>query len=57
MQKRGREWFLDVPLEENVKLTDMNIFQQTILAVDLGINSLATVCVMRANDTVLGRHF
>ena len=30
---------------------------QTILAVDLGIHSAATVSVMRSDDTILGRHF
>ena len=57
LQKRGHEWFLDFPFEEKVKLTDTDIYDQTILAVDLGINSAATVSVMRSDGTVLGRHF
>ena len=57
LQKRGREWFLDFPFEEDVKLTDTDISSQTIIAVDLGINNAATICAMRSDGTVLGRHF
>ena len=57
LQKRGKEWFLDFPFEEKVTLDDTNIFNQTILAVDLGINNAATVSVMRSDGAVLGRHF
>ena len=57
LQKRGHEWFLDFPFEERVKLTDTKIHEQTIVAVDLGINTAATVSVMRSDGTVLGRHF
>lgn len=55
--KRGREWFLTFPFEENITLTDTNISEQVVIAVDLGINSAATVSVMNAEGTVLGRHF
>ena len=57
LQKRGHEWFLDFPFEEKVKLPNTDIFDQTIVAVDLGINSSATVSVMRSDGAVLGRHF
>ena len=57
LQKRGKEWFLDFPFEENVTLPDTYIFNRTIISVDLGINATATVSVMRADGTVLGRHF
>ena len=57
LQKRGREWYLDFPLEETIKLKDSDIEKQTIVAVDLGIHSSATVSVMRSDGTVLGRHF
>ena len=57
LQKRGSEWFLDFPFEENVKLTDKGIFEQTVVAVDLGINSSATLSVMRSDGTIIGRHF
>ena len=57
LQKRGREWFLDFPFEEDVKLTDTDIASQTIIAVDLGVNNAATICAMRSDGTILGRHF
>ena len=34
-----------------------NIWEQTIVAVDLGINSAATISVLRSDGTILGRHF
>jgi len=57
LQKRGKEWFLDFPFEESVKLSDTDIFNQAIVAVDLGINNPATVTVMKSDGTILGRHF
>ena len=57
LQKRGKEWFLDFPFEEKVKLADIPVHEQTIVAVDLGINTAATVSVMRSDGTILGRHF
>ena len=57
LQKRGKEWFLDFPFEEKTKLTDTDIFNQTVLAVDLGLNNAATVSVMQSDGTILGRHF
>ena len=57
LQKRGKEWFLDFPFEENAKLNNTSAYEQTIVAVDLGINTAATVSVMRSDGTILGRHF
>ena len=57
LQKRGHEWFLDFPFEEHTELVDVDIHDQTILAVDLGILNAATVAAMRSDGTVLGRHF
>lgn len=57
LQKRGKEWFLDFPFEEKVKLADTPVCEQTIVAVDLSINSAATISVMRSDGTILGRHF
>ena len=57
LQKRGHEWFLDFPFEEDVKLAKKVVYDQTIVAVDLGINSAATVSVMQSDGAVLGRHF
>ena len=57
LQKRGSQWFLDFPFEEKIKLTDSEVFEQTIVAVDLGVNSAATASVMKSDGTVIGRHF
>ena len=57
LQKRGKQWFLDFPFEEKVKLTDTSVYEQTIVAVDLGINTAATISVMRSDGTILGRYF
>lgn len=57
LQKRGKEWFLDFPFEEKVELCDTSVYDQTIVAVDLGINTAATISVMRGDGTILGRHF
>lgn len=57
LQKRGKEWFLDFPFEEETKLNKTNVHEQTVAAVDLGINSAATVSVMQSDGTILGRHF
>ena len=57
LQKRGKEWYLDFPFEESVKLCKTNIKDQTVVAVDLGINTAATINVMRSDGTILGRHF
>ncbi|MCR5608030.1 MAG: transposase [Lachnospiraceae bacterium] len=57
LQKRGKEWFLDFPFEENVELNDKAVTEQTIVAVDLGINTPATISVMNSDGTILGRHF
>lgn len=57
LRKRGKEWFLDFPFEENVKLNDTDVKDRTIVAVDLGINTAATVSVMRSDGTILERGF
>ena len=57
LQKRGHEWFLDFPFEERITLCDTAVKDQTIVSVDLGINTAATVSVMCADGTILGRHF
>ena len=57
LQKSGKEWFLDFPFEEKVTLCDTVVYNQTVVAVDLGINTAATVSVMRSDGTILGRYF
>lgn len=57
LQKRHNKWYLDFAFEEQVSLNTTDIFDQTIVAVDLGINNACTCSVMRSDGTVLGRHF
>lgn len=57
LRRRGKNWFLDFSFEERVSLTDEPIDEQTILAVDLGINSACVCCAMRLGGTILGRRF
>ena len=57
LQKRGKEWFLDFPFEESTTLKEVSIYDKTIVSVDLGINTAATISVMRSDGTILGRHF
>ena len=57
LQKRGKEWYLDFPFEENVKLCEKSVYDQTVVAVDLGINTAATISVMRSDGTIPGRYF
>lgn len=57
LQKRGKEWFLDFPFKEKVALCDTVVYDQTVVAVDLGINTAATISVMHSDGTILGRYF
>ena len=57
LQKRGKQWFLDFPFKETVDLNKTDISNQTIVAVDLGINSAATLTVMTSDGTILDRCF
>ena len=57
LTKRGHQWFLDFPFEENVKLNNTDAHEQIAVAVDLGINSSATVSVMQSDGTILYRRF
>lgn len=57
LMKRGHQWFLDFPFEENINLNNTDIKEQIAVAVDLGINSSATVSVMRSDGTIIDRRF
>lgn len=54
LEKKHHKWFLRFAFEEDVKLKDT---QNTILAIDLGINTDATCSVMRKDGTILARKF
>lgn len=57
LMKRGKEWFLDFCFQEKTALTRTDIFNQRIVAVDLGLNNACTCSVMLSDGTVIGRHF
>ena len=57
LQKRGKEWFLDFPIEEKVVLTETKIQDQRIVSVDLGINNACTLSIMQSDGTIVGREF
>ncbi|MBP5723037.1 MAG: transposase [Bacteroidales bacterium] len=57
LRKRGKNWELDFPFEENVKLQTTPVEKRRIVAVDLGINNAATCCVMESDGAVVGREF
>ncbi len=54
LQKRGKEWFLDFPFEEDTKLTNTN---DLVVGVDLGLNAACTCCIMDSKGTIYGRRF
>lgn len=55
--RRGKEWFLDFSFQEKVDLNDTEILERRIVAVDLGVNTPATISVMQADGTILDRKF
>lgn len=57
LRKRGKEWILDFAFEEKVKLSDSQIQDCIIIAVDLGLNNACTCSVMTAEGTILDRKF
>lgn len=57
LQKRGKEWFLDFPVEEKVILPETKVWEQWIISVDLGINNACTLSVMTPDGTIEGREF
>ena len=58
---RNTWYWIDIKLRKtfqyNTTLHNTDIREQTILAVDLGINSCCTCAAMRADGTVIGRKF
>lgn len=57
LKKEGKRWYLVFPFSDDVKLQKVNIQDQVICAVDLGINNNATCSIMQSNGTVVGRKF
>ncbi|MBQ6520243.1 MAG: transposase [Anaerolineaceae bacterium] len=57
IRKKGKQYILQFGIEAKPVLSDTPIPNQKILAVDLGINTPATCCVMKADGTILARRF
>lgn len=58
LRRRGKVWSLDFSFEESVMLPEKkNIYNTSILAVDLGINNACTCSVIKPDGAVVGRRF
>ena len=57
LMKRHKYWALCFSFKENGPLSDIQIQDQIILAVDLGINSACVCTAMCADGTIVGRKF
>lgn len=57
LKKQGKCWYLVFPFSDNVTLPKINIQEQTICAVDLGLNKSATCSIMQSDGTVVARKF
>ena len=57
LKKQGKCWYLVFPYEDKVEFQKLNIQDQIICAVDLGLNNNATCSIMQSNGTVVERKF
>lgn len=57
LKKQGKCWYLVFPFEDKVKFEDVDIQDQTICSVDLGLNNHATCSIMQSDGTVVARKF
>ena len=57
LKKQGKCWYLVFPFEDKVELKKVDIQNQIICAVDLGLNNNATCSIMQSDGTVVGRKF
>ena len=57
LEKRGHSWFLRFAFEKTVTLVDEPVGRQRVVAVDLGVNTPATCCVMEPDGTIVARSF
>ena len=53
--RKGRTWELMFPFEEEVDLRDVELQNQKVLAVDLGINNACACSVMKSDGTIADR--
>lgn len=57
LKKQGKCWYLVFPFEDKVEFQKVDIQDQIICAVDLGLNNNATCSIMKSDGTVVGRKF
>lgn len=57
LKKQGKCWYLVFPFEDKVEFQKVDIQNQVICAVDLGLNNNATCSIMQSDGTVVGRKF
>lgn len=55
--KEGRKYYLQFPYKKDVKLNTETLEEQTIISVDLGVNTSAVCSAIRFNGTVVDRVF
>lgn len=57
LKKQGKYWYLVFPFEDKVEFQKVDIQDQVICAVDLGLTNNATCSIMQSDGTVVGRKF
>lgn len=57
LKKQGKCWYLVFPFEDKIELQKVDIQDQIICAVDLGLNNNAVCSIMQSDGTVVGRKF
>lgn len=57
LKKQGKCWYLVFPFEDKVEFQKVDVQDQVICAVDLGLNNNATCSIMQSDGTVVGRKF
>ena len=57
LRRQEKNWSLDFPFEEEKKLTNVPIREQTVVSIDLGINNTCVCSVMNSEGTILARRF
>ena len=57
LKKQGKCWYLVFPFEDKIEFQKIDIQDQIICAVDLGLNNNATCSIMQPDGTVVGRKF
>lgn len=57
LEKNHGKWFLRFAVTEDKKLSEIEVSDQTVCAVDLGINNDAVCSIMKSNGTILARKF